>query len=330
MASITKRGDYQYQAEVRRKGHPVQRKTFETKKEAQAWAAVIESEMTRGVFVDRSEAEKTTLGEALSRYAREVTECKKSRRTELSCIRKWLAHPLADRSLASLRAVDFAQYRDSRLKFAAANTVRLELALVSNLFTVARKEWSIAVDNPISHIRKPSPGRPRDRRLVNDEEKRLMAGALASHAEALPFAITLAIETGMRAGEIVGLRWKQVDLATGVIRLSQTKNGECRIVPLSVQAAEAIRAQPRPIGGGRLTRFYDSNGLAAAFRIATRRAGLENLKFHDLRHEAASRLAKKMPVQTLAKVFGWKTLQMAMRYYNPSETELVAAVRAAA
>lgn len=330
MASITKRGDYQYQAEVRRKGHPVQRKTFETKKDAQAWAAVIESEMTRGVFVDRTEAEKTTLAEALSRYAREVTECKKSRRTELSCIRKWLAHPLAGRSLASLRAVDFAQYRDSRLKFAAANTVRLELALVSNLFTVARKEWSIAVDNPISHIRKPSPGRARDRRLIGDEEARLMAGAAASQTEALLLAITLAIETGMRAGEIVGLQWAQVDLAASVIRLTRTKNGDQRIVPLSLTAAEAIRTRPRPISGGRLTTFHDSNGLAAAFRIATRRAGIENLKFHDLRHEAASRLAKKMPVQTLAKVFGWKTLQMAMRYYNPSEAELVAAVRAAA
>lgn len=87
---------------------------------------------------------------------------------------------------------------------------------------------------------------------------------------------------------------------------------------------------PRALHGGPLTTFHDSNGLGAAFRRACERCGVENLRFHDLRHEAASRLAPKMPVATLAKVMGWRTLQMAMRYYNPTARELVAAVRAAA
>jgi len=134
----------------------------------------------------------------------------------------------------------------------------------------------------------------------------------------------------MRAGEIVGLTWEQIDLSARVIRLDLTKNGEGRVVPLSEAAEAAIRVIPRPIKGGRLTKFYDSRGLTAAFRRACERVGITGLRFHDLRHEAASRLAPHMPVATLAKVMGWKTIQMAMRYYNPTDAELVAAVRAAA
>ncbi|AXK37992.1 site-specific integrase [Crenobacter cavernae] len=328
MATINHRGPHQYQVTIRRKGFPTQTKTFETKREAQAWANTIESEMARGVFVDRSEAERTTLGEALQRYAREVTPRKKSAAKELSTLRKWLAHPLAARTLASLRSVDFATYRDARLKEVGANTVRLELALISHLFTTLRGEWSIPIDNPITSIRKPELPPGRDRRLVGDEEARLLAAASDSMTPSLLLAIQLAIETGMRAGEIVQLTWWQIDLAAKVIRLPKTKNGAARVVPLSKKAERLLRALPCSLGRGtRLMTFHDSNGLSAAFRRDCARAGIEGLCFHDLRHEAASRIAPKMEVATLAKVIGWKTLQMAMRYYNPTDAELVHAVR---
>lgn len=134
----------------------------------------------------------------------------------------------------------------------------------------------------------------------------------------------------MRRGEIAELTWAQIDLHHRVIRLDMTKNGDRRIVTLSEVAEAALRALPRPLHGGPLTSFHDSNGLGTAFRRACNRVGITDLHFHDLRHEAASRLARKMPVATLAKVMGWRTLQMAMRYYNPTGEELVAAVRAAA
>lgn len=134
MASIIKRGEYQYQATVRRKGFPQQCKTFESERKARDWASVIESEMVRGVFTDRSELERTTLGELLGRYKQEVTPSKIGARQELSRIKLWEAHPLALRPLATLRAVDFSQYRDARLKKVGPNTVRLELALISALF----------------------------------------------------------------------------------------------------------------------------------------------------------------------------------------------------
>lgn len=330
MASITKRGPYQFQAQVRRKGYDTQTRTFETRREAEAWATSVESEMNRGVFVDRSEAERTTFGEALDRYAQEVTAGKRGWETEMHRINALKKHPLAARSLASLRSVDFAKYRDARLQECSPATVKRELVIISHVFNTARQDWSLPVENPVANIRKPQPAKHRERRLLADEQARLLAAAEESKAATLAFCITLAIETGMRAGELVKLQWQQIDLPNRVIHLGITKNGDSRVVPLSEAAEAAIQALARPIHGGRLTSFYDSRGLSAAFRRACERAGIDGLRFHDLRHEAASRLAPHMPVATLAKVMGWRTLQMAMRYYNPTPAELVAAVRAAA
>jgi hypothetical protein len=99
VASISKRGQYQFQVQIRRKGYPTQQSTFETRKEAEAWAAVIESEMTRGVFTDRSELERTTLAELLERYGREVTPGKRGWRAEASRLRIIGKHALAIRKL---------------------------------------------------------------------------------------------------------------------------------------------------------------------------------------------------------------------------------------
>ena len=329
MASITKRGEYQYQVQIRRKGYPIQQRTFETKREAGAWASTVESEMHRGVFVDRSEAERTTLGEALARYLKEVTPTKRGHQPEVSRINRLMRHPLSSRSLASLRSADFASYRDERLEVVKPKSVQLELAILSNLFTVANRDWSLPVPNLVGGIRKPKLPAGRQRRLQGDEERRLFDAANDSRvrAPALDLCITLAIETGMRSGEIVTLAWEQIDFAQHVISLTLTKNGDSRIVPLSVAAESALLARPRPLHGGRVMTFYDSNGLSAAFRRACARAGIDDLHFHDLRHEAASRFAPSMQMVTLAKVMGWKTLQMAMRYYNPNASDLVNAVR---
>lgn len=327
MASIVTRGPNQYQVLIRRKGHPSQTKTFETKREAKAWANVIESEMVRGVFTDRTEAEQTTLGEALERYKREITAKKRSPRAEEKRIVVWLRHQLAMRSLASLRGSDFAQYREARLQTVGGNAIRLELAIVSHMFTIARTEWDIAVDNPILNVRMPKIPPPRSRRLEDEEETQLLAKCEASKEGLwLSVAVELAIETGMREGELVSLEWRQVHLKKRTVRLELTKNGDSRSVPLSDRAVELFNSLPRAINGRVFNVFNSADHLARSFGLARDEVGIENLHFHDLRHEAASRLAPHMPVQTLAKVMGWKTIQMAMRYYNPTEEELVQAV----
>lgn len=336
MASIIKRGEFQYQVTIRRKGFPRQCKTFEYLSDAEKWATVVESEMVRGVFIDRSELERTTLGELLERYEDDVSAHKIGARQERSRIRRWKAHPLAARPLAALRAVDFSQYRDARLREVGGNTVRLELAIISAMFNYARLNWSLPVKNFIEDITAPKIPSGRERRLIDDEEKRLLkaAGQARAHPQELKAAILLAIETGLREGRLAHLRWEQVDLQEGVIWV-KTKDEEHKQqvapVPLSNKAVAILKGLPRGIDGTVFGgAFPTAQALGSAYRRARDRAGLTNLTFHDLRHEAASRMAPKMPMATLAKIMTWKTLQMAMRYYNPKAKELVAAIRAAA
>ena len=334
MATVSKRGDYQYQAIIRRKGFPSQTRTFETRKEAAKWARDVESKVDQGLFRDRREVEQTTLHDALDRYRRTVTSDKRGKVAEENRIKLLQARPFAQRSLSSLQSCDFAAYRDTRRQQVSANTVRLELALLSHLYTVAIQEWSMPLEHALKNIKKPRPGPGRERRLVGDEEARLMAALDRPEARSakvwLEACIRLALETGMRAGEILSLDWGQVNLSQGVVRLNMTKNGSARSVALSHAAVDTFQHLPRHIGGRVIPNFHDTSGLDRAFKRLCNAAGVDNFHFHDLRHEAASRLAPHMPVQTLAKVMGWKTLQMAMRYYNPTEQELVETVRRAA
>jgi len=336
MASIVKRGDYQYQVTIRRKGFPKQCKTFESRREAEAWAKVVESEMIRGVFTNRSELERTTLGALLERYGDEVTVEKRGARQERGRIRHWMSNPLAQRSLASLQSKDFADYRRAREKEVSAHTVRLELALISALFNHAAKDWSMPMPNLIKGIRPPRTPRGRDRRLVGDEEERLLAAARRARAwpHMLVAAIGLAIETGIREERLATMRWSQVDLQTGIVKI-MTKDElhaqEEVSVPLSDRAVQILESLPRDISGKVFgCAFPNGNVLGKAFERACKRAKIGNLRFHDLRHEAASRIAPSVPMVTLAKIMGWKTIQMAMRYYNPTDDELVKARRAAA
>ena len=334
MATISKRGSYQFQAIIRRTGHPTQTKTFETRKDAERWVRDIESKVDQGLFRDRREVEQTTLAAALDRYLNTVTCHKRGQVGEANRIKLLKQNALALRSLGSLQAKDYAAYRDTRLQQVAANTVRLELALLSHLYTIAIQEWSLPLEHVLKNVRKPKAGPARDRRLVGDEEARLLAALDRPEARSarvwLEACIWLAIETGMRAGEILTLNWSQVNLGHGVLRLTMTKNGTARTVPLTWRAVEILQHLPHHISGRVMPNFHDTSGLDRAFKRLCTAAGIQGLRFHDLRHEAASRFAPHMPVQTLAKVMGWKSIQMAMRYYNPTDQELVETVRRAA
>jgi len=333
MATITERGEYQYQAVIRRKGYPSQSKTFEYKHDAERWAREVEAKMDIGYYRDRREIERTTLGEALERYVNSVSPGKRGYVAEKNRIKQLQADPLALRPLASLRAKDFAAYRDRRLTKVAANTVRLELALLSHLYTIAIKEWSMPLEHELKNVRKPKAGPGRSRRLQGDEETRLREAIYRPSARGskvwLEACVDLALETGMRAGEILSLTWRQVNFEKCVIRLGATKNGNARTVPLTLKATEVLRHLPRGICGRVIPNFHDTSGLDRAFKRACKAANLTDLRFHDLRHEAASRFAPFVTAQSLAKIMGWETIQMAMRYYNPTDSELVELVRRA-
>jgi integrase len=317
MATFRKRGDLQWQAIIKRKGIGSTSKTFLTRKDAEAWARITESEMMRGVYIRRDEAEKTTLHKALERYRDEVTTRKKGADREETRIRRWLDHKLAARSLASIRGADLARFRDEWRKAGKAeNTIRLELALLSHLFEVCRREWGFeGLQNPVRSIALPGPSKRRERRLEGDEEARLMSELRKGKNKYAVHVVEFAIATAMRQSEILGLCWENVDMTRKVANLSDTKNGSDRAVPLSSRALDVLKALPRPIQGGPIF-LISQDGLIRAFSRACERAGIVDLRFHDLRHESTSRLFELgcFDSMEVAAITGHKTLGMLKRY----------------
>lgn len=322
MACFQKRSGA-WRAIVKRKGHPTLTRTFDSKGDAEVWARRIEEEIDRGVFVSRTEAEATTLREALDRYEREVTHKKKSHGDERYKIGAWRSSALAARFLASVRGKDVAAWRDAELaRGSAAGTVRRKLALLAHLFKVAKKEWGMeSLASPVDAIQLPPPGRARDRRLVDDEYPRLLTAAQTYGGEIAPL-ITWAIETAMRRGEIAAMRWEHLDRRARVLLIPETKNGTPRRVPLSVAALGVLDTLPRRIDGRVWGMRPDS--ISQAFERVCGAAGIEGLTFHDLRHEATSRLFEKgLNPMEVAAITGHKTLQMLKRYTHLRAEDLV-------
>ncbi len=325
-----------WEATIDKKGFNRTSRTFGTKTEAEVWARHLENEMDRGIFVSRKESENTTLAAALDRYIQEVSVLKKSHRTEKLYAGTW-KKAFGPRSLASITSTDIAKYRDNRLKEVSGNMVRLELALLSHLFTIAIKEWGMTgLVNPVMQIRKPKLPRGRDRRLSPGELERIIA---ASGSPVLPYIVRFALETGMRQAEIAGMAWDMVDLKKRTVTLLVTKTGEKRIVPLSPEAVRLLSGLVRRINGK--VWGIASHSVAVAYRRAVARARstyekeceekkekpdpsfLVNLTFHDLRHEATSRFFEKglNPMQ-VAAITGHKTLQMLKRYTHLKAEDL--------
>ena len=339
MATITKTQAGTWKAIIRKAGWPVTIKTFRTKKDAQDWARRTEDEMVRGVYIERAASERMTLKAALTRYLAEVSPTKKPSTAKAEKHKaKQLMESLGDFSLAALSPDLIAQYRDDRLSKGKSNTtVRLELALLSHLFIVAMQEWRIGLAfNPVASIRKPQPGQGRNRRLIPDEERRLLAACAEMSNPMLGWMIRLAIETGMRAGEIQTLRRNQVDLVRRIVRLSDSKNGTARTIPLSRAGVtvlqEALAHPVRPLDTDLI--FWGEPGRDAQRRPyefrpgwarMLKRAGITGLRFHDLRHEAVSRLVEAgLTDQEVAAISGHKSMQMLKRYTHLRAEDLVA------
>lgn len=331
MATIRQRGSY-WEARVRRRGWPTLSRSFPTKSDARAWATVIESEMERGVYIDRTEAEKNTLGDLLQRYSVEVSSQKKGRESERYRVASLLRDPIAKTKVAALSGKLMAQWRDKRLKEVSGSTTNRDLNLISHVINVAIKEWGVHVDNPISMIRRPPENRGRTRRLALGEEERLLAaldvpprdekGRLTGPSNPwMRPLVVLAVETAMRRSELLALRWQDVELQDRFVRLHDTKNGDARDVPLSTRAASTLAGLPRHISGQVFP--ISADAVKKSFSRAAVRAGLQDLHFHDLRHEATSRIAEKLDnILELSAVTGHKTVQMLKRYYHPRARDL--------
>lgn len=315
-----------WRVQVRRKGFKSQSKTFRNKRDAEAWAATTESEMSRGIWVDRSEAERTTLKQALERYINEYTPKLRGSDKYIARARAIQRHPLAPRFLATIRGADIAEFRDERLAKVSANTVRLDLALLSRLFSIARREWRMeGLSNPVELVSKPKLPGGRKRRISHDEESSLIEAAAISRNKWLVPAIRLAIETAMRAGELLNLTWNYIDLNKRVAHLPKTKNGEARDVPLSSRAIKVLQqlSITRDITEPRVLPIT-YRALNGAFTTARGRVQLKDLRFHDLRHEATSRLFElgTLDMMEISRITGHKTLTMLSRYTHLKAEDL--------
>jgi len=192
--------------------------------------------------------------------------------------------------------------------------VNRDLNLIGHLIEIARKEWGVALSvNPVRCIRRPKSNPARERRLAPGEEAALLAAADRAKGGYLRTVIVLALETAMRQGEIAGLDWTNINVPQRRLYLPMTKNGSSRGVPLSLKAIavlESLPERPGPVFPGVTT-----EAIKRAFRNACKRAGIEGLHFHDLRHEATSRFFEKgLNMMEVASITGHKSLSMLRRY----------------
>ncbi|MFW2440675.1 MAG: tyrosine-type recombinase/integrase [Arenicellales bacterium] len=338
MATINKTPSSTWKAVIRKRGWPTTIKTFRTKRDAQDWARRTEDEMVRGMYIDRAGADRILLKDAMDRYLREVSSTKRKTTSYAEGHKaKALKEKLGSYSLAAITPDLVAEYRDARLnEDKSSNTVRLELSLLSHLFTIAIKEWRLGLFyNPVANIRKPTPPPGRDRRLSADEEQKLFKACDKHSNPMLGWIARIALYTGMRAGEIKTLTHKQVNMDNRTIHLTETKNGSVRTVPLTRAATEVFRTalnNPiRPIDTDLI--FWGEPGrdgkrrpyeFRPAWTRTVKNTGIEGLRFHDLRHEAVSRLVEAgLGDQEVAAISGHKSMQMLKRYTHLRAEDLV-------
>lgn len=319
MATLRKVGKG-WRAEVSRKGVRLSQ-NFALKAEAKDWAARQEYL----ILNQESLQSKQSFGEVMDRYAREVSSTKRGARWEQIRLEKLRSYPLAQIRMEELKPADLANWRDARLKEVAPASVNREMVLLSAVLTQARKEWGLIKESPMSEVRKPSKPAARDRRVSKAELEKLAlsAGSDLTKSTARSFhAFLFAIETAMRAGEVIGLMWDRVDLDNQVCHLPMTKNGTARDVPLSQEAVRLLKTLPASDPREGSVFGLKSAQMEVLWRKLRDRAGIDDLHFHDSRHEAITRLAKKLDVLSLARAVGHRNLNQLMAYYNESAAEL--------
>ena len=319
MATIRQRGT-RWQVIIKRKGHPPQSQTFELKKDAEKWGRLQERLMDAGQWVDRSEAEQTTLEELLDRYQREVSPSKKGAIIESYYINTFKKSEISKYSVAAITGQLIAKWRDKRIKEVSGSSVSRELTLLSHVFTMAIKEWGFAINcNPVSLVRKPSSNPPRDRILTDQQRQALIASCKQCKNPWIHSVVIFAMETAARRGEILNLTWKNVDLQRGIARISG-KTGS-RTIPLSPLCISTLKTLPKSINGAVFSVTIET--LKQAYERAVVRAGIEDFTFHDLRHDALTRLAKLgLNVLELRAISGHTTANMLQRYVSIDASDL--------
>jgi integrase len=324
MATFRRRGN-KWHVQVRRRGALAATKSFASKLDAQIWARDLERQIDLGeteLAVRRKGC--ASLGEVLSRYLESVVPYKRGKESERFRIealkRTWLAHqPLSDLSAGVL-----ARYRDERLKVVSSGTVRREFVILRHCLKVASTEWGMPIPRSVQQLRNPKDGPPRERRLTTHEEFLLFSGAKSARNKQFSSLIRLALETAMRRGELLSLNWDDINLERRTITLRSTKNGQPRTIPIS-RTAQLVLEHLKLHSSGSASVFQLSpNAVRLSWSRLVRRVGLKNLHFHDLRHEAISRLFEAgLNSPEVALISGHKDPRMLFRYAHPMKERIL-------
>jgi integrase len=326
MASLRKRRG-KWQVQIRRDGHNVS-KTFQLREDAQRWAREHER------LIDLREAlpsalvvggDCLTVRELLERYEREVTPKKRSASSESYMLRSILRHSIAELKVSSVTQASVGAYRDHRLTQVSPSSVCRELAIIQHAFNLARKEWGIAAPD-LRELSKPTANKARDRRPTDEDLKSLNAAFGQCRNKFTKPAVLFAIATGMRRGEVLSLRLSSIDREQHTAFLAMTKNGDSRTVPLSPQALQALEMLPATTGKRKDSDFVfplSANALRLSWEKVKRRAGITDLRFHDLRHEAISHFFELgLSVPEVSLISGHKDPRMLFRYTHLRATDV--------
>ncbi len=317
MATYRKRGS-RWQAQVRRKGAPTLTRSFSTKADAQAWARQLEAEADRtGLPVSRKALDTMTAGGILTRYRETITPTKRGAVREGMAIRVLLRNELAKVPLSALTVGKVAAYRDLRLKTIKPASINRELALYSHAFEVARKVWDVPLaENPFALVSKPKVANGRTRRLEPGEWELLRETCRRSRNPHLLPMVELGLETAMRRGEVLRLRWRDIDWTRRILHIPKTKNGHPRTIPLTGRALSLLgELKPAEVASDAVVFPTTEDAVKMAWRRAMGRTALPDFRYHDLRHEAVSRFFELgLSIPEVALISGHRDTRMLMRY----------------
>jgi integrase len=317
-----------YRAQIRRRGFPPVTATFERKTDATKWARETEADIQRGLRFPQHEAERHTLADLADRQLEHVKLHRPHDYERQRAILDWWKDELGSFTLAaiSLRPALLGEKRDKLLTDEGLSpaTVNRYLAALSKAFSNAVKEWHWLRDNPLRNISKLEEPRGRVRYLSDEERAALLEACRQSEYKPLYLIVLFAVTTGMRRGELLGLRWQDVDLERRAAVLQNTKNGDRRSVFIVTEVAQLLREHGK-------VRRLDNDLIFTrdsaevwlfdkAWYQALKEAKIKDFRFHDLRHTAASYLAMSgASVPELAAVLGHRTLAMVKRYAHLSD-----------
>jgi len=312
--------------QVRRKGRASVTRSFRSQSEALVWAHEQELEADQG----RDQVHKTlrgiTVADIVSRYRNEVVPRKRGADRETLTLNAFLRHPLAQVALSDVTAGMVSAYCTERLRSVKPGTLNRELDILRHTFAMARRSWDVPlVNNVFADVTRPKGAVPRERRLRGDERGRLQAACAQCRNRHISYLVDLAVETAMRRGELLNARWADVAFETRTMRIPVTKNGYARTIPLSGTALALLR-DLRGLGSPseRLLPITE-NTAKMAWKRVVRRAGLTDLRFHDLRHEAISRFFEKgLSVPEVALISGHRDPRMLFRYTHPRAEDVAA------